>query len=216
MAYLLSQPVATDRLSVSQPKLAGNTNQLNTSFGVDHYPYNDGTSNNGKHKVIKTPAQLADPTTGDDEPAIYAKSVFSTTPYVLQFSKLGPHVPPNSGDNSIAPLSTITNSGTVVNTASKTIINVNGASGGTMVRIGIVVSGVGLYNFNEFVFSFNGTSFPTQSSPAPSNAVFPAFICGASLLTGVYLFPSGKSITIVNTIGVDIEYIATVSFIRIL
>ncbi len=55
MPYLRNEPIATDDLDVSQPKLANNTNASDDSFGVDHYKFSDLTSNNGFHNTVTTP-----------------------------------------------------------------------------------------------------------------------------------------------------------------
>src|SRR5574338_57542 len=71
-------PQPTDKLSISQPQLLQNFSKLDTSFGTDHYPFSDLTSNNGKHNQITTPAYVANPPTGlppvtaANEPKMYA------------------------------------------------------------------------------------------------------------------------------------------------
>ena len=218
MSYITNVPAASDKLSVSQGQLQGNTNQLNTTFLVNHYALTDGTSNNGKHSVIQTPAQASDTTTNADEPAIYAKSVFSTAPYVLQFTKLGPHVPPNSGDNSLTPLSTLQVSGALTSGApgnSVTLINMAGAGAGSMIRVAVSVVVGTTPHFNEIICYFDGTNFVTQSNPAPTNAILPVIIANVSEVERITLNRSASNIVLTSA-GLNVNYKATISFISIL
>lgn len=74
MAYLRNEPIATDDLTVSQPKLATNTNQADDSFGVDHYKFSDTTPNNGFHNTVTQPIIVgsAHPATAVGVTKIYA------------------------------------------------------------------------------------------------------------------------------------------------
>jgi len=60
-SYIRNQPVATDDLSVSAPILANNTNKADDSFGVDHFQFSDQTANNGFHKKVTLPGNIAAP-----------------------------------------------------------------------------------------------------------------------------------------------------------
>ena len=53
----------TDILSDSQADLFNNNNAIDDSFGDDHYSASDLTADNGKHRVITTPAQTIHPLT---------------------------------------------------------------------------------------------------------------------------------------------------------
>lgn len=72
MSSYVDTPISTDNLNVSAPQIRGNFTQANTSFGMNHYAFNDQTANNGKHSVIQTPLQGSVPSTVSSEPAIYA------------------------------------------------------------------------------------------------------------------------------------------------
>ena len=48
-------PIATNKLSVSQPQIQTNFSTSNTIFGIDHFPYTNGTSNQGKHIWVEMP-----------------------------------------------------------------------------------------------------------------------------------------------------------------
>jgi hypothetical protein len=53
MPYTPDTPLPTDYLNtISQPIFRQNFNQLNISFGIDHYPFSDLTANNGYHKQV--------------------------------------------------------------------------------------------------------------------------------------------------------------------
>lgn len=53
MAYTINRPTANEKLKTSQPLIRDNFTSSNTSFGIDHYPFNDGTANDGRHRIIK-------------------------------------------------------------------------------------------------------------------------------------------------------------------
>lgn len=55
MSFNKNIPQPTDRLAKSQQDLLANNLQLNTSFGINHYPFDDISSNNGFHTHITTP-----------------------------------------------------------------------------------------------------------------------------------------------------------------
>lgn len=57
-------PTPTDFLADSQGQLLQNFNKSNSSFGTDHYPFSDLTTNNGFHNQVTTPAYVANPPTG--------------------------------------------------------------------------------------------------------------------------------------------------------
>lgn len=63
MVLQRNKPEAVDLLSDSQVDLKNNNNAIDDSFGDDHYPASDLSTNNGKHKVIKSVLQDAHPTT---------------------------------------------------------------------------------------------------------------------------------------------------------
>lgn len=73
MTYTRGQPNANDKGQDSQPILLANTNALDDIFDVDHYKLSNATNDRGKHKAIRLKKQTVDPTTLDDEFAIYSK-----------------------------------------------------------------------------------------------------------------------------------------------
>lgn len=72
MTYRKAIPLATERPSVSQPKIKENFTQINDQFGVDHTELEESTQQ-GKHKKVTLYEQSADPTTTSNEIAIYTK-----------------------------------------------------------------------------------------------------------------------------------------------
>lgn len=89
MPFLNNIPQPGDFLdTISQPQLLGNMQQLDSTFGVDHYRFSDGTANNGKHNQVTTPLIVGGvhPTTIAAEPKIYAMQD-SANAGVLNYSR---------------------------------------------------------------------------------------------------------------------------------
>lgn len=88
MAYKNNIPQSTDFLSDSQLDLLNNFQQLDVSFGIDHYTYSNLTVDNGKHNKVTTPLILGGvhPTTLAAEPKFYAMQD-SVELGVLQYSR---------------------------------------------------------------------------------------------------------------------------------
>lgn len=61
-------------MSNSQGQILANFNKANSSFGTNHYPFDDGTVNNGKHKFVDMPQLVAAPLTSAGEMALYTKA----------------------------------------------------------------------------------------------------------------------------------------------
>lgn len=72
MVYRKEIPQATERPSVSQPKIKENFTQINDQFGVDHTEL-EASSNLGKHKKVTLYEQADDQETLANEAVIYAK-----------------------------------------------------------------------------------------------------------------------------------------------
>jgi len=113
MAFNPNIPTAPQKLSVSQPLLLANNQQLDTSFAIDHYAFSDATANNGFHNQVTTPnhASGADPTTTTN-PILYA--IENTVNLgSLQYSR-GPNdiapTPVTSLQSTIAPVTIGTSS----------------------------------------------------------------------------------------------------------
>jgi hypothetical protein len=88
MAFLANIPQPSDTLDFSQPELLSNNSQLNTSFGIDHYPFTDTSANLGFHNQVTTPIIVgaAHPTTTTTYDRFYA---MQDTPNlgILQYSR---------------------------------------------------------------------------------------------------------------------------------
>lgn len=83
-------PIADEDQDVSQPKIRTNFQQQNTTYGTDHYAFDNGTANNGFHKQVTSPDQGGDVVTTTN-PAFYAK-IPSANIGLIQFSR-GPSAP---------------------------------------------------------------------------------------------------------------------------
>lgn len=73
MPFIATVPQPSDKLKDSQGQLLGNNQQLDTSFGIDHYTFSNLTTDNGKHNQVTTPKIVgaAHPTTAANEPKFY-------------------------------------------------------------------------------------------------------------------------------------------------
>lgn len=78
MTFNVNIPQPNDLLSNSQGQIKDNFSSSNISFGVNHYPFNDGTANNGKHKFVDMPSTTLPAIIAGDG-AIYTKVVGSNT-----------------------------------------------------------------------------------------------------------------------------------------
>lgn len=94
-SYNPNIPQPTDFLSDSQSAILNNFTQANTSFGIDHYSFADGTANNGKHNKVTTPliSGSAHPATAANEPIFYAMQDNANLG-VLQYSRGGNNAKP--------------------------------------------------------------------------------------------------------------------------
>ncbi len=88
MAYSPNIPGPNDLLSNSQQDIKNNFTSANTTFGIDHYAFDNLTVNVGKHNKITTPLIVgsAHPTTIAAEPKFYAMQDIAAAG-VLQYSR---------------------------------------------------------------------------------------------------------------------------------
>ena len=69
-------PQSTDFLSDSQQDIQSNFQQLDTSFGLNHFPFSNVTANNGKHSYIEMVNEAALPVgLADEEGTLYTKKL---------------------------------------------------------------------------------------------------------------------------------------------
>lgn len=88
MPFLPNIPQPGDELADSQVDLLGNNQQLDTTFGIDHYTFSNLTTNNGKHNLVTTPIVVGatHPTTAAAEPKFYAMQETANIG-VIQYSR---------------------------------------------------------------------------------------------------------------------------------
>lgn len=72
MTFNPNIPQPTDFLATSQQDILTNFQTANTSQSVNHFPFNDTTADNGKHKFLQMPESAA-PVTAADEGGVYCK-----------------------------------------------------------------------------------------------------------------------------------------------
>ncbi len=150
MPYLSQVPQPGDFLSDSQGDLLGNMQQLDISFGVDHYTFSNLTADNGKHNQITTPnhTPAGHPSTAANEPKFYAMQ--DSTPLgVIQYSR-GP-------SDAVPTPVTYLHSGAPATLASAATINLLDFTGLTLAIVTVMGSG-SLGGVVNDVF-WNGTGF---------------------------------------------------------
>lgn len=117
MAYF-DTPISTDNQDVSAPQIRTNFSQANTSFGTDHYAFDDATANNGNHKVIRTPDQSSAPTTSSSIAAMYGlipAQVGSGDPVgLIQFSRGPSDATPSPVTNFHGTIASLTTTPTTI------------------------------------------------------------------------------------------------------
>lgn len=72
MAYNSNIPQPADQLKNSQPQLLANFQEINTALNVNHVGFN--VADEGKHKFIQFPQQIANPNTNPTEYAMFSKA----------------------------------------------------------------------------------------------------------------------------------------------
>lgn len=107
MVFKKNIPQPSDLFEDSQSDLLNNNLQLNTSFGVDHYTFDNITANNGKHNLVTTPEIVGatDPTTAATECKFYARTLAGAG--LMQISR-GP------SDKPITPVTKFQTGNTVI------------------------------------------------------------------------------------------------------
>jgi hypothetical protein len=156
MVFSPNIPTASQKLSASQPLLLANNQQLDTSFGIDHYKFSDGTANNGFHNKVETPeySTATDPVTTAN-PIFYALED-TVNLGLLQFSR-GPNnaarTPVTSLHSTITPI-------TVGTSSSINILDFTGISIAMCTLYCFYVVNGPSYTNGEFLidYRFNGTA----------------------------------------------------------
>lgn len=73
MTYDPNIPQPGDELSDSQDQILNNFASANTTFGIDHYTFNNATVNKGRHKPIHLVKEALDPAAVADTYTLYSK-----------------------------------------------------------------------------------------------------------------------------------------------
>lgn len=80
MVYNASVPQPTDNLSDSQNDILNNFSSANTSFGINHFAFDNATANNGKHNFVEMPVRGTAPVgLAANEGTLYTKTTGSTS-----------------------------------------------------------------------------------------------------------------------------------------
>ncbi len=178
MVYKPNIPLPTDNLSVSQGDLVGNFQSLNTTFGIDHYPFADTSANSGKHNVVTTPLinGAAHPNTSATEDKFYAMK--DTVPLgILQYSRgwdTGTSL--SSVPTPVTSLQSPSNPLSVTNGLSTPILDFTGIT--RVCFFEVYAFDVNTKAFNTTTGFWNGTSFTNLSGGG-----FLPFIAAGSVLT---------------------------------
>lgn len=73
MTYQPNIPQPGDLLSDSQSDLLNNFITADAVMGINHYPFSDGTSKEGKHKFVELVNNVTAPSTVNNEGTLYAR-----------------------------------------------------------------------------------------------------------------------------------------------
>jgi len=68
-------PTGLINLDVDYKNIQNNFSQLNITFGKNHVPFDDTTTNNGKHKFVEMPVQLLPAGLTANEGTVYTKTI---------------------------------------------------------------------------------------------------------------------------------------------
>lgn len=200
MPFLNNIPQPGDKLKNSQGQLLGNNQQLNVSFGIDHYPYTDLTANNGKHKQVTTPIQMADPASTITDPKFYGRQI--TVPVgALQYSRGWDDI--NSVPAVPTPVTSLQSQSTPLTIGSSSTVNVMDFTGLQMafavLYTGDTATTPSLYSSVTYIF-WTGTAFVIKSMASAS------FITVTSNTNILQILNTGPAIT---------NFYSTLQFIRL-
>lgn len=87
MAYNQNIPQPADQLKNSQPQLLANFQEINTALNVNHVGFNLGDE--GKHKFLQMPEQIAAPVTNASEIALFSFLGANSGVTELNFKRAG-------------------------------------------------------------------------------------------------------------------------------
>ncbi len=156
MTYNPAIPQPNDLLSDSQGDILQNFGAANTSFGINHYAFDDATVKNGKHKFVSLPVQIAAPATTAGEGALYFKT---------------------SGSGSALFMVRDNNVGTEVQLTSASVGNVFAATdgycwlpGGLFMQWGFAAVTIGVHTVT-FPVAFAAAAYNVQITPVLNSSV---------------------------------------------
>lgn len=179
MVFNPNIPQPDDDLDISQPVLLTNNQDLDNSFGIDHYKFSNATANNGFHNQVTTPLIVGSvhPTTAAAIPKIYAMQD-SANAGVLNYSR-GP-------SNAVpTPLTTLQSQAAAISINSGstlTIFNFTGLTRAIAMLYAVdyeTISAIPFPSIVSFV-KWNGTSI--LSTDIQSSAGFGTFSSGTNLI----------------------------------
>ncbi len=185
MAFNKNIPQPNDDLSVSQVDLLNNNMQLNTSFGIDHYPFDDITVNNGFHNVVTEPLIIgsppAHPATSATVCKIYTMKDSTNLP-LLQYSRGASNAVPSPITNISNPLggSSITGGATI------NLLDCTGLS-------------MAFFNFYTFIKDVNNQQYTaTIFFDGTGFRKFEVYPAGGNVSTVLHIVFSGKIIQLMK------------------
>lgn len=215
MAYVRNEPVASDDLTVSQPKLATNTNSSDDSFGVDHYKFSNTTSSNGFHNQVTTPQFFASTTIPPVYPTVLPVTVANPVLFAFQPTDGAGTPTTNIGllqysqgpNNAVpTPITTLQSPLAGINlafNATSNVLDFTGAGITTFALAVLYVIRTGTLTSNSFMVSFvaGGSKFVGLIGPNPLSSINAQF--------------SGNVLQIKNNFGAADTFYWTLQFIRI-
>ncbi len=186
-------PTGLVNLDVDYQNIQDNFQQLDTTYGVDHYPYSDPNPTNGFHNKVTTPGFIDSPPTGlppttTTYPVLYGFQQYGALG-LLQYSR---------GPNNAVP-TPLTN---INSTAAATPI-----PGNTSINL-IDFTGISLAIFNVYAFQAGGI--------LPPNITATVYWIGTGFIgLPVNSSGSGNILQLKATTAVPLSVYWTISFERI-
>ena len=151
MSSYVDSPKPNDDLDVSQPQMRTNFSSANTTFGIDHYPFNDLSVSLGYHKVTHWPSETA-PTSNASYAQMYGRQ--QTAPLgVLQYSVRGLA---NQVPSPVTLIQSQAAAITLANGATTNILDFNGIAQASFYVMGMDTGSIG---FSVSFGVWNGATF---------------------------------------------------------
>jgi len=151
MAYNSNIPQPNNLISQSQGDILDNFTALNTSNSVNHVAYND--ANQGKHKFMQMPEEVANPATAGNEGALVVKEAGALAELFYVPESNGAAVQMTSGGISASAAS-----------------GYSFLPGGMLIQWG-TAAGTSAGTANVFPVSFTGTAYTVVVTPLNAGAI---------------------------------------------